>query len=125
MASVLPWTPDEGGHCDPIAGMPVSEAVRRFGVAPLWVSCWACFAGGLSEEDCGRLLEADARRLYYVVHRHEANWVPFAPGLVVDQFSPMVHTFLDALPEAPETAETAEEPKKKQPRKMRNANPVP
>ncbi len=39
--------------------MQADEAVSRFGMSPLWISCWACFGNGLKAEEIHVLRHAD------------------------------------------------------------------
>lgn len=63
MASVLAITPDEHNHCAVLSPWSAKAAARFFGYSPLWISCWACLAGGLSPERQEALLKSPDRPL--------------------------------------------------------------
>ena len=110
MSKVLRWTPDATDQCVPIAEMSLKEVVHRFGASPLWVSCWACFASGLSQDEVDVAMRTKDRDLQKVATR-----LGRSPGTLEehpDQFSPVVRDLLAQL------AVLAEEP---QARKARSS----
>lgn len=47
---VLEFTPDQNSHAKCIESMGGREAMRKFGMSALWVSCWACLAGWMDSD---------------------------------------------------------------------------
>ena len=95
MSKVLRWTPDATDQCVPIAEMSLKEVVHRFGASPLWVSCWACFASGLSQDEVDVAMRTKDRDLQKVATR-----LGRSPGTLEecpDQFSPVVRDLLAQL----------------------------
>ena len=67
MSTILRWTPDEAQHCTPIAKMTAEAVCRVFGMSPLWVSCWACFSGSLTDDDVKVLEGVPERQFLHAV----------------------------------------------------------
>ena len=63
ISKVLRWSPDATEQCAPIVDLPLLDMVRRFGASPLWVSCWARFASGLSEDELDLALQTKDRAI--------------------------------------------------------------
>jgi hypothetical protein len=90
------WCPDETGQMRMVHSMPLARAAEVFSLAaPLWVSCWACFAGGLSPGDLQRALSASDRAV--VVAFASLARLPRSLDEDPDQFSPVVADVLDKL----------------------------
>ena len=111
MKQVLRWTPDENHECDPVANLTCKEVHRAFGLSPLWVSCWACFAGFLTASDEEALLRTPERQFLRPVESFEkALHNEFS---MEDTFTPTMRDFLgvargdvDAPADAPADAST-------------------
>ena len=63
ISKVLRWSPDATEQCAPIVDLPLVDMVRRFGASPLWVSRWARFASGLSEDELDLALQTKDRAI--------------------------------------------------------------
>ena len=46
---ILQWTPDKSLYCKSLEERTGRDIRTRFGMSPLWVACFACFANELSE----------------------------------------------------------------------------
>ena len=111
MKQVLRWTPDENHECDPVANLTCKEVHRAFGLSPLWVSCWACFAGFLTASDEEALMRTPERQFLRPVESFEkALHNEFS---MEDTFTPTMRDFLgvargdvDAQADAPADAST-------------------
>ena len=76
-------------------GDVIEEVVHRFGSSPLWVSCWACFASGLSQDEVDMAMRTKDRDLQKVATR-----LGRSPGTLAecpDQFSLVVRDLLAQL----------------------------
>ena len=88
MSTILRWTPDEAQHCAPIAKMTAEAVCRVFGMSPLWVSCWACFSAGLTDDDVKVLWGVPERQFLHAVEEFEQAM--FCGKVEEDRFSPIV-----------------------------------
>ena len=100
LSTLLRWTPDATDQCVPIAEMHLADVVHRFGCSPLWVSCWACFASGLSEHELDLAMQTKDRDLQkvamaWVRTNNNSGSLEKNP----DQFSPVVRDLLTQLAE--------------------------
>ena len=95
MCTIMRWAPDATEQCAPIVGTSVANAVEVFGGSPLWVSCWACFASGLEQDDMALAMQATDRQ----VQRALASLLRGMRSVAEDpdQFSPVVHDVIAVL----------------------------
>ena len=75
----------------------MAEVVQRFSCSPLTVSCSACFASGLSDNQLKAALEVGDRTL--LIHTSKLKNKGFRGSLSVspDQFSPVVRDPVDLI----------------------------
>ena len=95
MSTILRWSPDATDQCSDIAEMSLEDVSRRFGTSPLWVSCWACFASGLSKDELDFAMgvkDRDLQRVALAWGRHKG-----AVETDPDQFSLVVRDLLAQL----------------------------
>ena len=96
----MDWCPDEGRHIEPLHKMQADEAVSRFGMSPLWISCWACFGNGLKAEEMHVLRHADPRDVQELldIWMAEQRAVGGAPAMFKrDMFPPGPKSFAHDL----------------------------
>ena len=64
LSEILKWTPDELDNLGVLSSWRGSEICHRFGMSALWMSCWTCFLGKVSDTDAQVLRMADDAELW-------------------------------------------------------------
>ena len=50
MREMMEWLPDENSYLKPLESLTCAEARKLFAIPPVWISCFACYVGCLSEQ---------------------------------------------------------------------------
>ena len=58
VGTLMQWLPDQGNHIEPLKCWKGATVREKFALSPLEMSCWACFAGQMSDKECRKLLRA-------------------------------------------------------------------
>ena len=61
--TILQWTPDKGEHSKCLGALTGQDVRMRFGMSPLWVACFSCYAGALSDQDMAALIHASPQHI--------------------------------------------------------------
>ena len=81
------WVPDEGEYLEPISTLSCEQARNFFAMPPVWISCFACYAGSLSKQQHDALRDAKSLDILTAIEKFRRD----------DGFSPSLMTVADAL----------------------------
>ena len=69
MKELMDWLPDEKSYLKPLESLTCGEARKLFAIPPLWLSCFACSAGCLSEEQYKVLQHATGAEILSTIEK--------------------------------------------------------
>ena len=87
MKELLQWMPDEVEYLDPLSNLSCAEARKLFAMPPIWISCFACYAGCLSKQQHEALRQAKSLDILTTIEKLKRD----------AGFSPSMMTLADAL----------------------------